>query len=421
MAQTLILRLPTPSAAETEWLAIDAAGQPIGPVQRGSLAQVAGAAAGLDVAVLAPGTDVWLAAPVLPPGNSAKLARATPFALEDQLSEDIDRLHFAIGPRAANGATAVAVVARETLDAWIRELEAAGLAPRTMVAETAWIPENPGQAVLWLEGDRLAVRRPGQPPFVVEATPLASAFEAAALIGEPPGADDEPRTLESALLVLTPPDWERVRDEVEALLPRFETLRVQLLADGPLPWLARGRAARGAVNLLQGDFARAPAYVDRWREWRVAAFLGIALLGVHVATEAARIHFANAASARSERDIATLYAATMPGVPMRDARAQMQARLRAIRAGGTGPSAFLRTMQSLTTAIGATPSTQLESFAFQRGTWDLSVSSKSVDAIGRLSEALARQGLHADIQSSTPTAGGVEAHLRIRGAPGGTR
>ena len=421
MAQTLIVRLPSPPAAETEWLAIDAAGQPAGPVQRGSLAQVAGAAAGLDVVVLAPGTDVWLAAPVLPPGNAAKLARATPFALEDQLSEDIDRLHFAIGSRAADGATAVAVVARDTLDGWIRALEAAGLAPRTMVADTAWIAENPGQAVLWLEGERLAVRRPHHPPFMVEAAPLASAFEAAGLIGDAPGIDDEPRALESALLYLTPQDWDRVRDDVEGLLPRFETLRVQLLPEGPLPWLARGRDARDAVNLLQGDFVRAPAYVDRWREWRVAAFLGIALLGVHVATEAARIHFADVSSARSERDIATLYAATMPGVPMRDARAQMQARLHAIRAAGAGPSAFLRTMQSLSTAIGEAPSTQLKSFAFQRGTWDLNVSSPSVDAIGRLSQTLARQGLHAQIQSSTPTAGGVEAHLRIRGAGQGSQ
>ncbi len=416
MAQTLIVRLPSPATAETEWLTIDAAGQSSGPVQRGTLAQAAGAAAGVGVVVLAPATEVLLAAPVLPPGNSAKLARATPFALEDQLSEDIDRLHFAIGPRAADGATAVAVVARDALAAWIRALETAGLAPRTLVADAAWMPENPGQTVLWLEGDRLAVRRPQTPPFVVEATSLTAAFEVAGLIGESSAADAEPRALESAILYLTPQDWERVRDDVEALLPRFETLRVQLLPDGALPWLARGRDARDAVNLLQGDFARQPAYVDRWREWRVAAYLGIALLGVHVATDTARIHLADAASARAERDIAALYAATMPGVPMREPRAQMQARLRAIRASSAGPSAFLRTMQSLTTAIGQAPPTQLQSFAFRQGTWDLTVSTKNVDALGRLTQALAQQGLHADIQSSTPSAGGVDAHLRIRGA-----
>lgn len=420
MAQTLIVRLPTPASAEAEWLTIDAAGQPSGPVQRGALAQAAGAAAGLGVVVLVPATEVLLAAPVLPPGNSAKLARATPFALEDQLSEDVDRLHFAIGPRAADGATAVAVVARDTLGGWIRTLESAGIAPRTMAADSAWIPENPGQTVLWLEGDRLAVRRPRTPPFVVEATPLTAAFEAAGLIGEVQ-PEEAPRALESAILHLTPPDWERVRDEVEALLPRFETLRVQLLPDGALPWLARGRDARDAVNLLQGEFARKAAYADRWREWRVAAFLGIALLAVHVATDVARIHVAHLASERAERDIATLYAAVMPGVPMREPRAQMQARLRAIRASAGGPSAFLRTMQSLTTAIGAAPPTQLQSFAFRQGTWDLTVSAKNVDSLGRLSQTLAQQGLHADIQSSTPAAGGIEAHLRIRGAGGAPR
>ena len=420
MAQTLIVRLPALATAETEWLAIDAGGQPIGPVQRGALAQAAGDAAGQSVVALAPATEVLLAAPVLPPGNAAKLARATPFALEEQLSEDVDRLHFAIGPRAADGATAVAVVARETLQGWIRTLESVGLAPRAMVADVAWMPENPGQTVLWLEGERLAVRRPQAPPFVVEATPLVSAFEAAGLIGAPL-ADDAPRALESAILHLTPQDWERVRDEVEGLLPRFETLRVQLLPDGALPWLARGRDARDAVNLLQGEFARRTAYADRWREWRVAAFLAIALLGVHVATDVARIHFANVASARAERAIAALYAVTMPGVPMREPRAQMEARLRAIRAGGAGPSAFLRSMQALTTAIGEAAPTQLRSFAFHQGTWDLSVSTQSVDALGRLTQSLARLGLHADIQSSTPTAGGVEAHLRIRGAGGAAR
>ena len=49
------------------------------------------------------------------------------------------------------------------------------------------------------------------------------------------------------------------------------------------------------------------------------------------------------------------------------------------------------------------------------------MSTQSVDALGRLTQSLARLGLHADIQSSTPTAGGVEAHLRIRGAGGAAR
>ena len=59
---------------------------------------------------LAPATQVLLAEPVLPPGSGVKLVRAVPFALEEQLTEDIDQLYFAVGRRTARGGTSVAVV-----------------------------------------------------------------------------------------------------------------------------------------------------------------------------------------------------------------------------------------------------------------------------------------------------------------------
>jgi general secretion pathway protein L len=79
--------------------------------------------------VLAPATQVLLAEPDLPPGSGVKLARAVPFALEEQLTEDIDQLYFAIGRRGATGKTPVAVVSREIIEGWLAMLDAAGLTP----------------------------------------------------------------------------------------------------------------------------------------------------------------------------------------------------------------------------------------------------------------------------------------------------
>ncbi len=45
--------------------------------------------------------------------------------------------------------------------------------------------------------------------------------------------------LESAILYVTRADWARVQDEFEALAGKFASLKVQLLSEGPLPWLAR--------------------------------------------------------------------------------------------------------------------------------------------------------------------------------------
>ena len=58
-------------------------------------------AAGRRVCVLVPGTDVLLAEPEFPVKAGAKLQQVVPYALEEQLAEDIDDLHFAIGKRAA--------------------------------------------------------------------------------------------------------------------------------------------------------------------------------------------------------------------------------------------------------------------------------------------------------------------------------
>src|ERR1700683_4379758 len=110
MPQTLLLRLPPPGQEETEWLTLDEAGAPTPTRQRGSLSLAAAVWRTGRVVVLAPATQILLAEPELPPGGGAKLARAVPFALEEQLTEDVDQLCFALGKRHPGGRAPVAVV-----------------------------------------------------------------------------------------------------------------------------------------------------------------------------------------------------------------------------------------------------------------------------------------------------------------------
>src|SRR5271165_4069512 len=126
MPLTLLLRLPTPGQTDTEWLTVDETGAPAGPKASGPLALAAAVGAQARIVVLAPATQVLLAEPELPPGSGAKLARAVPFALEEQLTEDIDRLVFALGKRRTGGGTPVAVVSRNVLQGWLADLSSAG-------------------------------------------------------------------------------------------------------------------------------------------------------------------------------------------------------------------------------------------------------------------------------------------------------
>lgn len=414
MPHTLLLRLPAPGQEDTEWLGIDEAGAPTTMKQRGPLNLAAAVARNARVVVLASAAQILLAEPELPPGSGVKLARAVPFALEEQLTEDIDQLFFALGRRTAGGRTPVAVVSRSVLQGWITELSGAGIEPSAIYPDISLIPENPGQTVLWLEKSRLAVRRPGSPPFAVELTPVSEALVVAGVISDPLEQASESKVLESAILYVTRADWARVQDEFEALAGRFATLKVQLLSEGPLPWLARTLGSTDAVNLLQGEFARTTDYGVRWRQWRTAALLAGAFLAAHVAAGALQIHQANHETAALDTQIAQLFSQVMPAETMQDPRRQMESRLERIRRSGAGPEYFLRTLQALSGAVTATPKTNIDTLSYREQALDMKVTAPSVAALSQLSQLVSKQGLTAEIQSSTPVGSGVEAHMQVR-------
>ena len=416
MAHTLLLRLPAPGQEDTEWLSIDNAGEPAAARQRGPLTLAAAVGRSAKVVVIAPATQILLAEPELPPGSGVKLAKAVPFALEEQLTEDVDHLVFALGKRRAGGGTPVAVVARSVLAGWLAQLRAAGIEPAAIYADMSLLPQNPGQSVLWLEGGRLSVRRPGKLPFAVELTPVTEALIVAGVIADPLSADSELHPLESAVLYVTREDWAAVQREVEGLAERFAALKIQLLSDGPLPWLARGLDASDAVNLLQGEFARTADYGVQWRRWRTAAALGAGLLAVHVAADAFQLRQAKHETAALDGQIAEVFSTALPSVDLHDPRRQMQSRLDRIRHSGPGPQHFLHTLQAFSEALSGMPNTTIDSLSFREQSLDMKLTAPSLSSLSQLSQRVSARGLRAEIQSSTPVGTGVEAHLQVRAA-----
>jgi general secretion pathway protein L len=413
MPQSLLLRLPPPGQEDTEWLVLDDSGAATPTRQRGSLSLAAAVWRSGRVIVLAPATQVLLAEPELPPGGGAKLARAVPFALEEQLTEDVDQLSFAIGHRRSNGTTPVAVVSRTVLQGWLANLTAAGLEPQALYADISLIPENPGQTVLWLEKDRLAVRRPGAIPFAVELSPVKEALVVAGVIADPLESSEQPKPKENAVLYVTREDWVRVQGDFEELLEEFESLKVQLLSDGALPWLARGTNSADSVNLLQGEFSRATDYSARWRQWRVAAALAVALLVVYVAAQALQIRQAKKQSAALDNEISQVFTLAMPGETQSDPRRQMQSRLERIRKSGAGPQYFMRTLEVLSGALAVTPKASISALSYRDNAVDMTVSAPSLAALSQLTQFAGTKGLAAEIQSSNPVASGVEAHVHV--------
>jgi general secretion pathway protein L len=197
-------------------------------------------------------------------------------------------------------------------------------------------------------------------------------------------------------------------------LEEFASIKVQLLPDGPLPWLARGMEAADATNLLQGEFSRTTDYTVRWRQWRVAAALAAVLLVVHVGAQALQIRHAKHESEALDGEISQVFSSAMPGDAPTDPRRQMQSRLEKIRKSGAGPQYFLRTLQTLSGALAVTPKTTISALSYRDDSLDMTVNAPSLAALSQLTQFVGKEGLTAEIQSSNPVAAGVEAHLHVR-------
>jgi general secretion pathway protein L len=386
-------------------------GQVVQPPRRGTLDAAAAAASLRRVVGLLPASEVVTLDADLPSKAGAKLLQAVPYALEEQVADDIDDLHFAIGARAADGRTPVCIVARTLMQSIDDACAAAGLSLQALHAETALIPGLPGQLVMLLAGDELHLCAPGARAVTL---PSASIAESVALVLGEAGATE---TL-GLLVYASPADWEARGAEIEALRAHYAGLKVQLLPQGSLPWLAQGLAAGEPINLLQGGFApRRSSSTGGWRRWRLAA----ALAGVFLLLSGAgNLWRASRLAAEEKRVDAAIAEAVRPLFPgegeVRNPRRRVETQLAAVRGAGSSGGEFLPALAALAAARSAVPEAELKSLGYRSGSFEVRLKARDAAAIERVGAALRASGWATDLLGGTSTDQAYEGRIRISAA-----
>jgi general secretion pathway protein L len=408
MADWLLLRLPRVPEHPATWVVVDPRGVASGTPQSGPLSLAAARTAGRRICVLVPGTDVLVADPELPTKAGTKLLQLVPYALEEQLADDIDDLHFAIGKRPPESTrTPVAVVTRALMDQWIATLKTAGIEPDTMYADSALLPQNPGQAVALLEEDVVVVRPPSGSPVTLPADALQDALEMAQ--SSSPEGGGAGRGL---ILYTGAPEWHQHSTQVEALRERFDGIKIQLLANGPLALFAQQLPTSAPINLLQGAYAPTTSRSVGIKAWRVAAMMLGGLIALHIVGKAVELTLLK----RNEHklDVATreVLQTAMPGLAnTADARKTLEAKLAAVRAATT--SGLLPALEALAQAHNAVPGSTVQALSFRSGAFDLKVAAPDAASLDRMGQNLRNNGWQADLTSGNSVATGYEGRLLI--------
>ncbi len=422
MADVVFIRMVDRSAGAA-WAVLDSAGHLSSSVSRGPLTAARAAVPGRRTVVLVPGTEAVAAQAVLPAAGQARLRQLVPYSLEDYLADDVEDLHFAIGPRLATGATAVTVVAHERLGHWLDELRAAGINPQVVCSEAEGVPEIPGTLCLVIEDDRIYGRRAGQAPFVFEGLGLTEALEVLGVIRtltEELSVEDEgppdvsPPETAQLLIYADSAGHARFESELAGLAAEGLVYDVKVLADGAFPYFASTLAQRPAANLLQGAYAPRANWMAYVKPWRVAAglLLAVSLLGV-VSRGAEYLALRREANALQE-SVATACSRIVSAPRLSTCQAQVQQRLHDAGVRPATNAAFLPTLGAVAASRAA--DLRIDALSYRNRVMDLQLVAANVSALDDFARSLQDTRRYAaKIESTNNTDKGVEGRVQITG------
>lgn len=396
MRETLYIRLGADPDAEIEFGACGADLRSL-RTRRGALSAALPLAAGHRVVVFVPAADVRLARVKLPASRNAKLMQAVPFALEDQVADDIDTLHFAVGPRQTDGSHPVAIVAHARLRSWLKVLSAAGLRPDAVVPESLALPVDSDSA-RWsalADGDQVIVRHGAWSGFACAADDLPNYLSIADA--------DKARSLRLLLVGESGADWSRLEWPV-TLLPAPSLLFA--LANHYKPELA--------IDLLQGGYAQSQDMQRHWKPWRVAAALLLSWLligGLAYGIDTWRL------SAELQRQDAANIARFQELFPDQtrvvDLATQLEQQMRALTGAG-GAGGPLSLLEPLAQSIAATPGMKLTGMQFRDGALFLSLTATDLQVLETFRNGFANQrGATLEVQSANAESGAVQIRAKL--------
>lgn len=403
MSRTLFLRID-PTATEASWQLVEN-GQLVGPTGHGKLSDARASARGVPVVVLVPAEDIFLDVMALPGKNRSKLRKAIPYAVEDQLIDDVDNLHFALSTHAQQGHYLVAAVESRMMDFWDKAMINAGIRVETMVPDVSALIADDNKWIVVLENTRAMVRTQDN-LFATDIASLPVMLE---------NLCDSTEENEQQEIMLYDCSNDDKAILLQAAAPRVK-FHIAEAPQGIFEVIAQLYDPRHSVNLLQGEYNRQEGWRKQLKPWySVAALLAIWLgwqltLSIGAYIDLSKTSRQLISQMRTVHKQAFASAKTpAPGYE----RSDMEARLKRLqksqgRAAGGLSEMLVKTAPILKKA----PGINVEGIHYLNGNLDIELTTKDTSQIDKLKNSL-QQKTGWDVKSQASTEKGI-TRVRMR-------
>lgn len=353
-----------------------------------------------------PPSDTLLTRATLPTRSRARILQALPYALEDQLLEEPENLHFAY-TRESDGALAVAVTQRARLNVWLETLKSAGVRAVSLCPANLALPLYPRAWSIALVDNELWVRTGEHAGFVTVATQDNPPPLLGAALREAAAASNAPQQI----IFFSPP----AIVDTDAW---SSALNVPIVVEATDFWQ---QARPPAINLLQTDFGQAAHLRQLLLPLRPAAIMlvlwFVVMLLIDVGDWVRLRHDHNVYN----DEMRSIFQSSFPEVKtVLDPAAQMQKQLDALQSRGGGPADLLPLLSRVAPVMQTHQArAKLQSIKYGERSLTLVLTLPDYQALDAVKNTLQAASLDVDVLAANGRGNEVEGQLRIQ--PGGAR
>ena len=351
------------------------------------------------IVILLPIEQLYITSVSVQTKNKKQLEKAIPYALEDDLTEDIENLHFALGKRKDDGDIPVIVISKSHLDHLIKILSNVNILPDVITADIYGLDWEKDQWTFCIDDGHLLARTEQWNGFGCETNDFKD-FMSAAL--------NEQTEAPSKIFVYSHPD--------EKLEDVHQLANVQLDDFWSPSAFIKGFTEDDCINLLQSDYVKADKQHKTIRPWKIAAALAAIWVTISMGQTALEYSQLNSQDKKLTTEIKQVFKRTFPEVKkVVNARVQMEQRLKALSSSGETKSDanFLKLLHQSGYELYKDSNITITDLQYKNNQLSLDIKTKNIQALETVKSKLQSKNVNAELQTAKTVGDFVMARMQI--------
>lgn len=359
---------------QVDWLLTDDAGAVIRYVEDAPLPLQSELPADLQIIVLVPTEDTFITQVKITQLPPTRLLQAVPFAVEEQLTMDIEQLHFAMGDW-QNQELPVACVAHSQMQEWRNMLAANDLQAHVLCPDVFAIPLREHTWSIVIEEKISLIRTAWQSGYAVDNNNLSTVLSQ--LLHE---AKDKPQAIYFNNNAIEPLSFiENIPLYIKQPPQDFLINAAQFYSQNKI------------INLLQGQY-QIKNRSKIGANWRLAGFLLIIWFALFVISHVTEYIYLKVKYNRLDNQINTLYKQAFPqATSVVSPRTRIEHELERLTTAAAG-NRFLQLLAAVGNLLYQNPKIRVQELSYQNNQLTLNILADRFETLDVFSRTLKTQG-----------------------------